>query len=412
MDAVRSSAAGLLTILALPASLLGQKAFPDRQAPARPVMLAGVPETQLIRWPSITLGSDTVFVAANVFPGSGDSLHARPAYLGRLRRTASGDLVPLAPLDLPRGEFQFAYPRVIAAGSRLHLVWSEFGLRPRTSAAWENITSFRTSLWHAMLEKGVWTRPEKIATSVRLEWNEETGDVAIDASGALHVAFWDGSSGHVHHLRFVGGAWEPSRLPYGGLNSAMAIAIHGDTMFAAVMDAVSDTERVWVVESADHGKEWKNPTVVSSRPRMQRSVSRLAFATTRDGLLLAIGEKAENSFYLDTIRLLRLDGSGRVRSAQFVPPPPQADQFVLAGTSCGSVVILTRSFSATPRISEITIPRNSLPMPSRPLLDSAGLSLFPAVAPAGPSVIAAFVYNPAMNTRVRNAAMPIPVCSP
>ena len=80
--------------------------------------------SKVLAWPSVAVRSDTAFVAGNVV--SGDSLIARPAYLGHVRQKDSGDLIPLAPLELPVGDFQFAYPRIALAGSTLHLVWAEF----------------------------------------------------------------------------------------------------------------------------------------------------------------------------------------------------------------------------------------------------------------------------------------------
>ena len=64
--------------------------------------------------------SDTRFVAANLFPIRGDSLDARPAYVGRLIKNASGDRVALKRLELPRGDFEFAYSRTIAASGKIH----------------------------------------------------------------------------------------------------------------------------------------------------------------------------------------------------------------------------------------------------------------------------------------------------
>lgn len=383
------------------------------QANSGPVTLLGVPQNQLIRWPSIAVRSDTVFVAANVFPLQGDSLMVRPAYLGRLRQNEAGDLVALAPLDLPPGDFQFAYPRIIPAGGRLHLVWGEFGSSPRTTAVWP--PSRVTSLWHAVLDSGPWSAPERFATAYWFGWNDQTGDVAVDASGALHVAAWKGDTGsipRVQDFRLAGGQWESSSLPYTGLNQATAIATRGDTVVIALVDEPLDTARVMVVESTDSGTHWTNPIVASWRPRSEGSVSHLAFGTTADGLLLAIGEKANDSFYLDTIRVLRLYGAPARSTPQFVTPPPTADQFVLAGTSCGAVVMLTRNFSSNLQIFQVTIPRDSSGAVTRPLLSTAGFSASPGVAAGRRSAIAMFAYNTAAGAPGRSAAMTLPVCSP
>ena len=51
----------------------------------------GVRKNFLLRWPSVAVRSDTMFVAANILEG--DSVTARPAYLGRVYLSAKGELL-------------------------------------------------------------------------------------------------------------------------------------------------------------------------------------------------------------------------------------------------------------------------------------------------------------------------------
>ena len=405
-------AVALLAMLALPAGCRAQKSALAAEAGGGPVALLGVPENRLIRWPSITVRSDTVFVAANVFPISGDSLDARPAFLGRFRQNAAGGLVALAPLELPRGDFEFGFPRIISAGARLHLVWAEFGSPPRTVAARLAVSTFPTSLWHAVLDNGVWSAPERIATSAWFGWNAETGGVAIDARGTLHVAVWKGDSiPLVYDYRLTGGRWETSRFHSSGLNHSTAIAARGDTVAIAFVDAASDTERVVVVESADDGMHWASPIVTSRRLRGQGSVSRLALATTAEGQVLAIGEKPDDGFYLDTIRVVRMKAATGASTTQIVVPPPTSDGFAMAAAPCGAIAMLVQTFSRTPQLYALTLPRDSPAEAIRPLLSAAGFATFPGVAASARSGIAMFAYGTERGVPGRSAAMPLHVCS-
>jgi hypothetical protein len=372
-----------------------------------------VPRNGIVQWPSIAARSDTIFIVGNVFRG--DSLGARPAYLGRLRQSGGGNLIALPPVEFPRGDFLFAYPRIVAAGGKLHLIWAEFATRPQTPTAWQQATYLGKSLWHAALDDGAWSAPEQIASGDALGWSDEVGAVAVGADGILHVVAWKGDNGtvpHVNEFRLIAGHWESSILPYTGLNPATALATRGDTIAIALVDERLDTARVMVLESTDHGMHWTNPLVASRRPRLEGTVTRLSFATTDAALILAIGEKAANSFQLDTIRTVRLEGSRGLSAPRFVPPPPAADQFVLTGTSCGPVIMLTRSLSAKPQVIQVTIPSKSMPTVSRPLLGQSGFSVFPGIIAARRSVIAVFTYNSETGARAQTAAMTLSVCPP
>lgn len=185
-------------------------------------------------------------------------------------------------------------------------------------------------------------------------------------------------------------------------------------MAIGFVDMVSDTERVLVVESADHGMHWTNPIVASRRPwgRGHGAISRLAIAATADGQVLAIGGKPDDSFYLDTIRVVRMRGATGPSTTQFVVPPPTSDGFVLAVTPCGPIVMLIQTFSLTPQLFELTVPRDSLVTRIRPLLSASGFATFPAVAAGRWSGIAVFAYNTETGAPARSAAMTLPLCSP
>ncbi len=373
-----------------------------------PIALNGVAANSLIRWPSIAVRSDTAFVAANVFPIQGDSLLPRPAYLGRLRQDTRGELVPLRELPLPPGDFQFAYPRIVASSAGLHLVWGEFALPPRTWSAWTQAPP--TSLWHALLSGDSWSRPERIATSRWLGWNDESGDIALDSREAMHVVVWIGdSTPRMLHLRLSGSALEASHLPYSGLNMETAIATRGDTVVVGLVRQASDTQRVMLFESTDQGRHWASAIVASER--VGGMVSHLALATTSDGQLLAIAEKGSDSFYLDTIRVLRTSRkTGRVVT-RVVAPPSLSAGFAMAVAPCGSALMLIRTFSVTPQVFQFTIPPDGPATTAKPLLNIAANAVFPGAAAIGRSMITVFAYNTDRDTPARSVAMTRPACS-
>jgi hypothetical protein len=376
-----------------------------------PVTLLGLREHQTLQWPSIAVRMDTAFIAGNIF--AAESLIARPAYLGRVHQNGDGSLIPLAPLELPPGDFQFAYPRIAWAGDTLHLVWAEFESRPLTVTDWRFLTIYRlTSLWHAQRVHGAWSPPKRIATAYSFGWNAETGGVAVDARGTLHVAVRKAdirAIPHVHDYRFVNGQWEDSPLPYTGLNEATAIATRGDTIVVAVVDEPRfDSSRVMVIESTDHGAYWTNPIVASSRPRLQGKVTRLAFARMPDGLLLAVGEKPNDSFYLDTIRIVRLKGAIRPPATRFIEPPETIDGFELAMAPCDSAVMVLQTFSLKPQLYELRLPIDSAAPVIRPLSDAANMATFPGIASGRRSPIAVFFE---MGTPWRTVAMTVRACS-
>jgi hypothetical protein len=406
----RLRVSALVAICVLSVSHCAAPASPAGREESGPVALLGL-EKQSLQSPSIAVRSDTAFIVGNTF--SGDSIIARPAYLGRVR--LNGDLVPLEPLELPPGDFQFAYPRIAAAGGTLHLVWAEFESPPRTVVAWRALTNRPTSLWHAARERGAWSAPKRIATAYSFGWNGETGGVAVDASGTLHVAAWKGildSVPHVRVFRLAGERWEDSPLPYTGLNQTTAIATRGDTVVVAAIDQPGDTSRVMVIESTDHGVHWTSPIVASSRLRRQGSVTRMAFARMSDGLLLVIGEKPDDSFYLDTIRVVHLKGATRRPTTRFIDPPETVDGFELAALPCGSVVMLLRTFTLTPQLFELTLAADSSAPAVVPLFAPARIAAFPGIGASQRSAIAVFGYDSANGTPWRTVAMEVRGCSP
>lgn len=391
---------------------------PQRTAHSLPVsdaarvlaLLPRLPVRAVLRSPSVAVDRNVVYVAANLFYS--DSVVGPSAYIGRLRRTAAGELLPMDRLGLPHGDFQFAYPRVAAGGGRLHLVWTELASRWRTNSQWATPANFSTSLWHAVREHGKWSTPVRISTSTRFGWDVQTGGVALEASGALHVVVWKGDDYRVPHVfdfRLSGGRWKGDSLPYlPGLMRATAAAVRGDTVIIAMVETLADTARVLVVASRDHGAAWPAPLVASQRSTLKAIVQRLALAPAAGGLLLAVGEQPHERSSLDTIRVFRLTGSLKTTSERIIAPPRSVAGFDLAAGPCGAGLLLLNSFSSEPHLfTAALIPDASTPV-IRLLLPAVRTTFSGMVSDRG-SAIAVFNVFPD-SAPYRNVATILPIC--
>ena len=376
------------------------------------VLLPGLSERSVLRAPSVAIDGSTVFVAANLF--SGDSVVGPSLYLGRLRRTATGALLPLDRLELPPGEFQFAFPRVVAGGGRLHLVWCELASRWRTNAEWETPVNRSQSLWHSVLEHGVWSLPTRISTATQFGWDAKNGGVALERSGALHAVVWreiDGEAIRVIDFRWSGNGWHDVTLPYRpGLMRSTAVATRGDTVIVALVETREDTSRVVVAASPGADASWTAPLIVPSRAMREASVTRLALAAAGDELLLAIGEQPDRRSSLDRLRVFRVTGDLHTTNETTVDLPPTVAGFDLAAGPCGAGVLLLNTFSTEPRLYTAAITRDaSTPVIARLLPWTR--AVFSSMAATQDAAIAAFVYFP-VASRYWNVATVIPMCPP
>lgn len=395
----------------------GASQGPDRPLPVGGtagtlVGLPGLPGKSVLRAPSVAVDGDTVFVAANLFLL--DSVVGPPAYIGRLHRTADGGLQPLDRLPLPPGEFQFAYPRILAGNGRLHLVWAELANRWSAYQEWATPANLATTLWHAVREGGTWSTPERIDSATVFAWNVDAGGAALEASRMLHVVAWKGDDGEVPRVvdyRWSEGHWEAARLPFTpGLNQATAVTAWGDTVTIAFVESVADPSRVLVVASRDHGQSWSAPHIASQRRPHQASIRRLGLAPAADRILLAIGEQPFHSSSLDTLRVVWLTRDLRRLGVRLVDLSATVDGFELAGGSCGAGILLLREFSSAPRLSTaILAGPDAVPVIRQVLPGSR--TLFPAIGADEGWAVAAFAELPAA-APLRNVAMAIPLCPP
>lgn len=222
--------------------------------------LSGIAPGQSIRSPFLAHHGDTIYVVANLFPiNARAGLLARPATLVR---------IPGGPVTLPSGTFGFGFPKgVVDRTGTYHLFWSE-STEPQSSRRWRIPTA--SSLWHAELRRGMWSRPERLLTGTLLRWTPDQGRPIIDNAGRVHLlitASLDGLHDSSIHIRQVGSHWQIRRLKPDAIYAAL-VPWHGDTLVAAFVAAdrllSSGSSNVFVETSTDGGARWSKPRLLES----------------------------------------------------------------------------------------------------------------------------------------------------
>jgi hypothetical protein len=221
--------------------------------------IRGVAPGTSLRWPSLAVRKDTVYVATNVFRDDGSVSTPPHAFL--LAR------VPGLPLSPPPGEFAFAYPQLLSrTEGGLDLFWGEFDKLPSTPRDWMRAV---TSLWHAEYRNDVWSTPERIADRVQFLWGSEGGQVARTPTGFVIVtpASLGGGAPVLMQVSGATGRWTSRSLALTA-NYASVIAT-GDRALVAAYVAPNvavpgDRGTVFVIRSADLGMHWREPEIVSA----------------------------------------------------------------------------------------------------------------------------------------------------
>jgi hypothetical protein len=312
-----------------------------------PVALEGMPANSLMRWPILTTFRDTVYVASNIYPIAGTSVVEHPIYLARL---------PGGVIAAPAGNFQFVYPKIVAApNGDVHLVWAEFDSIRHDALTWGD--GFQTALWHSVFRNGSWSPAEEILRSTALQWTQDDGHVAIDRAGALHAVVWAvrGQQAGVVRVHRDASGWRAEPIS-GATRPPAAIEAIGDSLLIAfVGDSFqsADTTGVTVLRSSDHGVTWSKPVVV------QRMGGRFAwhpqFVPTEKGTLLLWVESAPGRFSRDTLRVVRLGESLRPTPVASLSLPPGSATYSVAAMPCGEVSILVGTIATLLQTLEVTI---------------------------------------------------------
>lgn len=363
-----------------------------------PVDLPGMPANRLHRWPIMTTVHDTIYVAANVYPIYGTAVDARPIYLAR---------VPGGPLPAPPGDFQFVYPKVLAApNGDVHLMWAEFDSAQHDVLYWSNRR--KTTLWHSVLARGAWSAPQQVIEGQWLEWPESGGNVAIDSSRAVHVVLrsFGGPLSGVMHLMGSPTGWHAHRTPYTSFQTAVQPL--GDSVLVAFVGdsfGPSDTTGVTVGISPDRGTKWTSTVVVHRLGG--RRVSDLQFIHSGKDLYLAWAESPQRQ-WRDTLRVIRLDASLRPVPVAAVPLPAGTSRIAVTA-ACGDLVFLAETFSQLPRTFAGTITASGA-VSQRSLRPPDELAAFSGIGVSPRSVVAVLAIRPQPGTPARAVFMTRDAC--
>jgi hypothetical protein len=228
-----------------------------------PQPLAGVPSGSIIRNASLALGGEHGYVVGNdiyLF----DTLPSPPRPL--IAVTTDG-----RDIGKPAGDFQFASPRAFVDGGTLHVLWAEpgEGARPLLREDWIRLIFDYASLWHAAYtrERG-WTEPARVYAGSGISWHHGMADMVADPAAGLHGVVGDETRGALVYLGFSHGAWQSRPVP--GIvrrPSYLAIAASGGRVYVAYVaadrSAPRDANSVFLVRSADGGRTWLPPRLIS-----------------------------------------------------------------------------------------------------------------------------------------------------
>lgn len=232
-----------------PASIQGTQA-----GWSMPSAIPGVPIGSALKWPSISQFGDTVYVAGNVLPTT--RLRSGPHPMTILR-------IPGRPLQLPTGNFEFAYPKgVFDSKGAYHLVWGE-PVHP-DSATWR-YGAHISSLWHAVFKNDRWTEPVKIADAISIHWDTEQGAIATDSKNRVHVispAETRPGPAVLLHTWETGSGWSNLEIPWLTAYASMVVW-RGDSIvvcFAGENPSHSTgAHNLFITMSGDGGLHWSVP---------------------------------------------------------------------------------------------------------------------------------------------------------
>lgn len=335
-----------------------------------------------LRWPSATAWRDTLYIVGNVVPTDiTTKLDVRPAKIVR---------VPGDPIDLPPGDFLFAYPKgVFTSSGTYHLFWAEPDERNANGVAWSP-ANFRT-LWHSRLLNGSWSEPEPIFRGARVIWGAEQGMVAVDDDQTIHVVL-PGSAIGAHaatfYLRGNVQGWAVREFPFAAAYVSIAIS-QPDSLFVAFTapdrSVQSDGNSVFVMTSPDMGTSWTVPVLVQRSGR--RAATRPLILRSEDGTLhLVWVQNVTRDRNPEVVRhWIRSPSSSHWTSLPDAPIVGTILQIVAAPDRCGGVGVLVEAVDRA-RISLFDIHRSGRWVSVERLFPEWQISASPGLASTGDKI--------------------------
>lgn len=312
------------------------------------VPLPGLRVNSLIHSSQLAARGESVFLVGNLYPDSGTSAPPRPLFLAGVPGGTN--------LGLPAGDFQFVFPKIaIRSNGAIDIVWAEFDAPVARLMMWSN--AIQTTLWHARLQDGTWSKPEQIFRAKILQWTEDDGHLAIDRNGRLHAAVWaqrDSISG-VFHLVEDPGGWRIVPVAGGILHSGAAVGTWRSSTFIAYDTGFGDEEGkgLTVARLAPDGSSAKDS--VTLRLLQRRRVVHPTFLEANGSIFLAWSEQPEKKTSFDSLRIARWDdAAARWIHARSIELPEGTNKFALAVSPCGEFAALTEAFTMKPSVIELS----------------------------------------------------------
>jgi len=335
----------LLVLMAVVSPLKAQRGAEASKSPgpssgwSMPSPVIGVPPGSALKWPSAAQFGETVYVSGNVLPTT--RLRSGPHPMMILR-------APGAPLELPVGNFEFAYPKgVFDSKGVYHLVWGE-PANP-DSVTWR-YGALITSLWHAAFEHGHWGAPSKIIDAVSVHWSTEAGSMAVDSRDRLHiVAPTEIRPGAVVLLHSVSGhpAWIHHEIPWPTAYASI-VAWRRDSLVVCFAGADpsrrGDVNSLFITISADGGSTWSSPELLSHGAN-RVAVAPLMIVAASGELDLVTGQFGQGGGSIDVLKRWRSHDGGRNWLPLHDAPLNRAQviRFVAMSTRCGVLEAVVES---------------------------------------------------------------------
>ncbi|HET7188537.1 MAG TPA: hypothetical protein VFI52_10295 [Gemmatimonadaceae bacterium] len=235
-----------------------------------------------------------------------------------------------APIEGPRGDFWFAYPRaVVDASGTLHVLWAEPDLPlPTDPRRLDGQVPTLHSVWYATLRSGSWSRPARVYRNPSLGWDEiSTSRLVRDSENGLHLAFSVSDTTSVIYLSAPSAPerrWRSIRIRQQSSAGYLDLATGSGQQVAIVFTAgvALPEQRVnvaFLTRSHDGGRTWSEATQVSG-PAEEPAIEPHVFIDRLSAVRLVWVQQATSTFVGGKLWHVTLADSGR-RSARALALP-------------------------------------------------------------------------------------------
>jgi hypothetical protein len=259
-----------------------------------------------------------------------------------------GTPLPPLPTDLVAG-----FPVMRADGDgRIHLFWAS-----PTEPGPVSVLTFADHLqvlWHATLESGVWSQPQKVFEARRLNWGEERSLLHDEKTGLFHIIVPSADTNGAPVLSYIRGRdaeWRVVTLPVAATYSDIIQLQDGTLLVVALgagQGAAGTASSLFLLRSADNGSTWATPQLLGHVGGVDHASLQL-LQSSAGGLEATWLQREDPTSKAASIRRLLGDEEGR--DWTLVPAlqlPPGEVLSVQMGTSpCGYSTAIVELFDRT-----------------------------------------------------------------